>query len=165
MFASVQDVRNALAPGVTAREDPATAGSLNEDQIIDAIREADAKVLMHVGNRYTVDQDPSDITVAIAPFRWWSRNIAAYLATLSHRRSKPVDENDPTRLRYVETMAELVAVRDGSVDIPGATPIDSGDTADGVFVYNQYEGRLFAPEDLGLGYSSRPDAPLWWSSL
>lgn len=161
MYSSVTDVRNAVAPGPISRTDPATAGSLNETQIIDAITEADGIVDLHVGNRYVVTQDPVDTTVAIRPFRYWSRNIAAYLATLSQRRSKPVDENDPVRLRYVETMGLLLQVRDGTLDIPGATAVDTADAGDEVFVYNQYDGKLFGMADFGLRYSPNGETPLW----
>lgn len=163
MYSSVADVRNAVAPGVIGRDDPATAGTLNEDQITDAINEADSIVDLHVSARYTVEQDPADTSVAKAPFRYMSRNIAAYLITLTYRRTKAVDERDPVELRYRETMAMLVAIRDGNLDVPGATPADSA-TSEQVFVYNQYEGKMFYPQDMGLGPSPSELNRLWLGS-
>lgn len=162
MYSSVTDVRNAVAPGLISRDSPASAGSLNEDQILDAIREADSIVDLHVRSRYIVDQDPADPTVAIAPFRYWSRNIAAWLATISLRQTKPIDENDPVRLRYQQTMEALLSVRNGTLDIPGATPADTANADDSVFVYNQYTGNLFGPGDFGLAPAAGSERPLVW---
>jgi len=161
VYSSTDDVRYAVAPGSVGRDSPATAGSLNDEQIIDAINEADSIVNLHVAGRYVVEQDPANVAVATAPFRYWSRNIAAWMATLSQRLSKPVDVNDPVRLRYIETMALLVKVREGNLDIPGATPVSPSTTGDDVFVYNQYEGHLFGLNDLGLSHSPLPETGLW----
>lgn len=150
MYSSIADVRNALTPGASA-DDASTPSGLQDDQITDAINEADAIVDAHLAMRYAINQDDVDPLVAEAPVRWFSRDIAAYLATLTFKRNKDVVVDDPARLRYRMVMDILVAVRDFKANL-NLTPVGGEDSA-GVDYINLYEGPLFDLYDFGLGVS------------
>lgn len=155
MYCTVQDVRNVLAP-VDAQGTTGTATGLPDDQIEDQIREAQARIDMLVRTRYIIPlEGEGDAQVAAEPIRMWTRNIAAYLATLVYKRNKDVLENDPIRLRYSETIALLLDVRDGRSDL-NLPPVEVGGEGD-ITVLNQYEGTLFAPGDFQLSNTGR-----WW---
>lgn len=153
-YSSIVDVRNALTPGADA-SDQTTASILEDSQIQDAINEADSVILAYIGADYSVPQDPNDTLVAVAPVRWWSRDIAGFLATLTYKRNKDVTTDDPVRLRYNMVMSMLTAIRDGkgSVDLPPADP-DAGDGD--VTVINLYTGDLWGPADFGLSAAGNP---------
>ena len=154
MYCTVEDVRNALTPGAVYT-DPSTAAQLQNGQIEDAIRQADSRINGYLPAGYvapTVTLENADV-VGVPPFRYWSRDIAAYLATLTYRRSKDLSQDDPVRLRYTDTMLELQLVAKGVFELPPSTA--PGGPLDGdVFVYNQYQGQLFGPEDFALAPSS-----------
>lgn len=154
------DVRLALAP-LSEFSEKSTAASLTDEQINDAIDEAEDIVDSYVLGRYTIpiidfEQDDPDnpgfvlvYNVAPDPVRGLTRNIAAYLATLTFRKNKDLPEDDPIRLRYRMTMEILGSIR-GSVSIlPDVfEPVTSG--SDAVYVENLYQGTLFGMEDVGL---------------
>ena len=162
MYCTVFDVRTALTPGASqsgTSGKAATAASLADWQIEDAIAEATGTVSSML-SRYAVteteqqvitgidvDGDPTTApdTVAPYPVRAWTRNIAAYLATLTFKQNQDLKEDDPVRLRYIMTMGQLQAVHDGALDIPDLEP--SEEVNQGVHVENTYEGQLFSPED------------------
>lgn len=148
MYCTIEDVRNALTPG-GSQVDKTTASGLEDTQIIDSIREADSIVNSYINARYTVPQDPLDADRAVEPARFWSRNIAAFLATLTYKRSKDVPADEPVRLRYNLTMAGLLAIREGKATT-SLPPIGVTTGSDGVTVINQYQGSMFAPADFAL---------------
>lgn len=163
MYSSVFDVRNALTPGASS-SDATTASSLSEAQIVDAINEADSRIDGYLPADYTVpmqeiqqsteDPLPPPQEVAHNLIRFWSRDIAAYLATLTFKRNKDVSSDDPVRLRYNMAMSDLEKVARGILVLPpDATP---GDEVGNVFIANQYEGRMFGLEDFDLTTSRRP---------
>lgn len=168
MYSTVKDVRSALTPG-GAGTDASTAASLDDALIIEQINEADSIVDQHVTQYLPIPTEevsvgtpeaPAVQAVAKSPVRYWSRNIAAWLATLTFKRNKDVTADDPVRLRYNMTMAQLIAVRDGKATLP--FPVGGG-TGDGEpLVINQYVGTLFHPEDLGLAYQQVSSARHIW---
>lgn len=154
IYCTPADVRFALTSNLAAEaEYPQTAASLDDATLLSNIEEAGSFVDMHILARYmvpteVVDQDGPQ-TVAKAPVRWWTRNIAAYFATLTFRQSRDLNEDDPVRLRFRATVEMLEAVRSGALDIPEFEPSeDSGEG--GVEVVNTYDGKMFWPEDFGL---------------
>jgi phage gp36-like protein len=158
MYSLTQDVRLALTPGAVS-SDKTTAAGLDENQLIDAINQADAKINGYVPDGYTVpmvtlpNEDPEVVVqVAANPFRFWSRDIAAYLATLTFKRNADVTADDPVRLRYEATMADLLLVRQGDYTLPPS----AGEAAvDGeISIHNLYEGNLFGPSDFALSTQS-----------
>lgn len=165
MYSSVDDVRNALAPGGSA-SDTGTAAAVEDNQIQDAIAEADGIISVHIASRYEI---PLDMTatppgvVAVSPVRWWSRTIAAYLITLTYKRGKDVPEDEPARLRYDEVMKMLEGISKGDISLPfPASPDLPTNVSGDVFIFNMYEGNLFAPADFRLGHSYPIDGwPRW----
>lgn len=154
MFSSVNDVRNALTPGGdTNYDDVSTAAGLPTDQLVDAIEEADSTIRTYIGGSYQIPQSPDDASVAVQPVRFWSRNIAAWLANLTYMGSKDVSPDDPVRLRYNETMAILISIRDGKSRPPLEPVPVSSSGGGGSAVFNLYEGNLFGPEDVLRGNS------------
>ena len=178
MYCTVADVRNALTPGGEASRPGGTAASLEDAQIEDAIREADGVIDLHISLRYSVpaliiveEREEGGVTVEVTytvgqqPARYWSRNIAAYLATLTFSRNRNIPEDEPVRLRYNQTMSQLIAVRDGRANLNFPPP--GGEDAavtDGVAVFNQYEGHLFTADDFYIGPAGdqRPRSLAHW---
>jgi hypothetical protein len=156
VYSLVEDVRNALTPGGSS-SDTTTAASFSDAQIEDAINEADSIIDTHISLLYDIPQDPDEALVAVEPVRWWSRDIAAYLATLTFKRSKDIPADEPIRLRFALVMSLLVAIRDGkaSVELP---PADGGSE---VVVQNLYTGYLFGPEDFGLAPAGYSGPGIW----
>lgn len=155
MYCTVFDVRNALTPGAAA-SDATTAASLGDAQITDAINEADSRINSYLPGDYSVSattiqqgDPPQAFSVAPDLIRFWSRDIAAYLATLTYKKHMNVPEDDPVRLRYEMVMETLRLVRDGKINLPADA--DATDDLGDVFVYNQYTGNLFGADDFLLG--------------
>lgn len=148
MYSSPADVRNALTP-VADVAVPDTATTFEDDQIIDAIKEADGNIDVYLGGKYSVPQDPDDVDVAVYPVRAWSRDIAAYLVTLTFRKSKDLQPDDPIRLRFLWVMDILEKIANGDLLPNLPPPVDPGvDGPQGAFVYNLYHGKLFTMADV-----------------
>lgn len=157
MYCTVRDVKNALAPVETTQ---GTAVSVNDEQLVDAINEADSIIRSMIGLIYSIPTGttpvvpatvpPSTWSVAVEPVRYWSRDIAAYLATLTYKRNQDVSQDDPVRLRFNLAMQALLAVRNGDSQLP-FPPAELPEGWDpGVAVFNMYEGNLFTAADFGL---------------
>lgn len=172
-FCTARDVRLALTPNAEEAEParPETAAYFQDYQIEDAILEAEGIVAAHIAARYVIvtgeveeinPDDPMETwvwVVAPSPIRAWTRDVAAYLASLTFHKHKDIEEDDPIRLRFKMVMDNLIAVRDRkmSIDLPPAG--DGG--ASGVTVVNMYEGKLFGLEDVGLDYEGRSAQRIW----
>lgn len=168
-YSTVRDVRLALTPDTPEEGDgPAyaadTAASLSDAHLQDAIQEADGRIDFYIGTRYAVPVEYED-PPAPEPLRSWSRNIAAYLATLTFRRHKDLPADDPIRLRFTSTIETLVAVQESRIDLP-FDPIPPGsETAGGSPVGGV--GEIFTPEDWRPGpysFHGRTGWPGWWNS-
>lgn len=170
MYSTPLDVRLALTPGADSA-DLSTAAGLTDQQIIDAILEADGIINAYLLRLYTIPvadfveanplatDPPADpplpetITsnVAPRPVRGWSRDIAAYLATLTFKRNQDVTKDDPVRLRYAQAMEMLTAIRDSKAFLdPDTFPPAGEDVGGKVFVENLYDGKLFGLSDFDL---------------
>lgn len=104
IYCSVTDVRNALAQGESS--DTNTAADMSDTIIEDAIAEAGAVIDSYVGGPYgSNDYVPGVI-------QYWCRDVGAYLATLTWRKSKDLTSQDPVVLRYLMTLQLLQDVRD-----------------------------------------------------
>ncbi len=174
-YCTLRDVRAALTPGASST-DIETAAGFDDWQIEDGIEEAEGIVNAHVLSRYTIPtgevevEDPENPgntlvwVVAPSPVRGWTRDIAAWLVTLTHRKSKDIGEDDPVRLRYLMVMGMLEDIRDRKSSLPGSVfPPAEEDSVSAVFVENLYEGKLFDPEDFGLGYGAPYRGPqVYW---
>lgn len=157
-YCTTPDVRAALTPG-GLDDDDQTAASLADWQINDAIDEAEGLINAYLQD-YTItpitlevpdEDDPNNIgvwLVAPDPVRYWTRDVAAYLAALTFRKSVDLAEDDPIRLRFTMVMGLLADVRAGKSTLPLPTNEDSGHQVE---IFNLYEGTLFGPEDFNLG--------------
>jgi Protein of unknown function (DUF1320) len=156
-YCQVSDVRNALSQD-GEESGTNTASDLSDVQITDAIAEADNIINGFVGGSYT--------TVP-AVVKFWSRDLSAYLATLTWRKSSDIGPNDPVRLRYALTMSQLMQIKSGGVQAP---PPDVKATEGDAHVENQYTGTLFQTPDFDLlgggvpsgGVGAGPSGGIWW---
>lgn len=161
-YSTVTDVKNVLGGDAAS----GTAATLSNTVLLDAIYQADSMIRSYIGYRYQIpfehiDQDDNPLTtVAAEPVRWWSRDIAAFLATLTYKRNQDVTPDDPVRLRLNMALQQMVAVRDSKTHLafPPAQ-VQSADPA--VTVINLYVGSLFGPSDFDL--QQVPAARTWGS--
>lgn len=106
-----------------------TGADLTDEQLSDEIAEADSEIDGYLAGRYVTPVAVVDVnnpdSLPPNPISYWSRNIAAYKATLTYKRNQPVETTNPVYLRYQMTMQALLAASNGSMilDIPS----DSGD--------------------------------------
>lgn len=163
-------VRLALHPSLDDGSNPPTdpsntAADLTNDQLTDMIAEADSTIDSMVGAYYMVPvaTDPSTGSTP-HPIDYWSRNLAAYAATLAFREGLDLQDTDPVVRRYTATMAALTAVQSGTARLQ--IPVNMGPNS-GVWagnVNNGYVGDLFSPADWNLrpinnGWPFWPDVP------
>lgn len=165
-YCTVRDVRMALTPSADSTDDGETAASLPDYQIEDAIEEAEGTLNAYILSRYTITttnievENPEDpletwiFEVAPSPIRGWTRDIAAYLAALTFRRNKDLEEDDPIRLRFDMVIGLLKDIRDGKVHL-NLPIVEESVTDQGVHVENLYEGHLFDMADVGLAYEGQ----------
>lgn len=141
-YTTVDDLRLALSPGGTA--DVGTAAALSDGELADAVAEAQQEVDARLSDRgapFASDAVPGLIAQI-------TRDLAAFKATLVHRKGNPIDPNDPIRLRYAHALDLLRQIGKGEIDLPGT----SDETGPGAAVLlNPYSGDLFVMDDLGLG--------------
>lgn len=139
MWATVQDVRDALSP----RDAHATTAASMPDEYVEAqVEQAEATVRLFLA-AYAVPQDGQGLPPQ--PVRGWVRDIAAYLAHLTWSRNKNVPADDPNRLRYNMAMNTLREVKDGVLTLQFDLVQESGGGG-GIAIYNQYEGRLLTSD-------------------
>ena len=152
MYSTVKDVKDALAP--TAQQN-GTAATLSDTQIADAINEADAVINTYLGSIYTIPLLPVDpptdppASYGQEPVRYWSRDIAAFLATLTFKRNQDVPADDPVRLRFNLAMKMLDDIKNGKTTLP--FPPAGGNDGAGAFVFNTIP-HMFNPLDSGYGW-------------
>jgi len=110
-YCSVQDVRIALAAD-GLNDGTNTAADMSDNTLTDAITEASAVVDSYVGGPYSdTDTVPSMVV-------YWTRDIAAFLATLTWRKSKDLTVMDPVYLRYQLTLDRLMGIATGTTAMP-----------------------------------------------
>lgn len=162
-------VRQALVPtsdGSQPQTPTNTAADLSDAQLQNAIDEADATIDGYLGGFYAVPVADNAQGVTPNPLPFWSRNIAAYVATLSYRGSQDFTDTDPISRRYKDTLAALQNVAAGKMklQLPENTTGNSGEAAGQVF--NPYVGDLWTPDDFNLSDAPNPGlngTPFWWN--
>jgi len=159
-YSTPAQVRLALVPssdGSLPTTPTNTAADLSDEQLADAIAEADALIDGYLGAYYAV---PVAGDPAPHPIDFWSRNIAAYNATLTFRGSQDFSETDPISRRFKDTLDALTSVSKGQLrlQLPDNTSGNSGVQAGPAL--NPYQGDLFTPDDFDL--STTPQPPSWW---
>lgn len=161
-------VRQALVPssdGTQPNVPTNTAADLTNAQLADAIAEADALIDGYINRFYVVPVMPVDSgsgPVVPHPLDYWSRNIAAYNATLAFRGSLDFADTDPVARRYSATMEALKAVSAGTISLPyPRNQADSG-TGYAAEAINPYVGDLFCVSDFDLTEPWNPwRGPFW----
>jgi hypothetical protein len=143
IYATVGDVREALAPEGNFN-DPSTAASLGDPQLTDALTEASSEIDGRVKGA-PFSGTPSPVIQGI------TRDIAAYLASLTHRKGVELPERHPVALRYQRAQNLLAAAEKGALDFSDTTESDAGE----VVAVNRYDGDLFTLEDFDLGVEER----------
>jgi phage gp36-like protein len=140
-YCSVVDVRNALAAdGQTSGTN--TAADMDDSTLTDSIAEASSVVDTYVGGPYS----PADSVPGMVIY--WTRDIAAFLATCVWRRSKDFETLDPVLLRYQQAVARLAGLFDGTTAMP-SSQMPTSDIFTGA-VYNLYAGQLIFPYQFDL---------------
>lgn len=170
MYVSIGSLRSALAPGVFEDDTPPasktnTAADLPNEQLADAIAEAESIVDSAIGGRYaTPVQDVNSATPH--PIDFWTRAIAAYLATCTYRKSQDFSNDDPVYRRYLVATQRLADIQNGKGSLPIPTNDTSTGTAGAGQPVNLYSGDLFSADDFNLVPDTWPagmNRPDWWS--
>jgi phage gp36-like protein len=122
-YCTLVDVRTALN-GTGATSGSNTAADLPDPAITDAIAEASAEVDAYIGGPYAVSE------AVPAVIKFWTRNIAAYMATLTWRKSMAILPTDPVAIRYTNTIAMLILAQSATSELDFPMPADVLETAD-----------------------------------
>lgn len=176
-YSTVIEVRNALSPAPDGapwedgdQPDPNnltfTAADLSNAQLLDAIAQADALIDSFLGAYYIVPVifQADGITpypAPIVPLAFWSRDLAAYYATLTNRKSQDFTDQDPVARRYLAVMSYLMLVQQNKIVLPFPTNIDDTAGEGAGAPINVYGGSdMFQPRDFSLIYAH--DAGFPW---
>lgn len=156
MYCSVEDVREALTPGGVSSPGGDTAASLRDDQIEDAITQASGRVDLYLSQRYvTPVVGAPDATMT--QLKMWTRDLAAYLGTLTKRKAADIDDNNPVIRRYKNAINDLQMLRDNQAQIDA--PLITSTQQDIAEVVNLYAGTMFWPGDYSVGPDRSPYGP------
>ena len=109
-YCTVQDVITA----VTSFNFGGTPGDINSDIVQAAVDQATAKVSAWTGLNWAIDQQGNTLVVPDI-IQSITINVATYYATLSYRKNKPLEANDPVLLRYNDALADLKAIQEGLI--------------------------------------------------
>jgi phage gp36-like protein len=145
-------VRQALVPTSDGSPpDPLThtAADLSDAQLLDAISEADATIDGYIGGHYAVPVAPVSGVIP-SPLAYWSRTVAAYLATCTYRQSLDFADTDPVARRYNAVMSALNAVSTAKMVLQLPSN-ESGNASSGAGApVNPYVGDLWTPDDFSV---------------
>lgn len=169
-YSTPASVRKALVPtsdGSLPATPTNTAADLPDEQLSDAIAEADSEVDSYLGNFYAVPVALNTDGTAPGPIGFWSRNIAAYNATLAYRGSLDFPDTDPIARRYKDTLAALQKVAAGQIKLQLTDNSSGNAAAIASTPYNPYVGDLWTPDDFDLTTdpvpgTGRGGSPFWW---
>lgn len=177
-YSTVSMVRLALVPSANGSLPTTvthTAADLSDSQIQDAIAEADATIDSYISKFYAVpvavkitgDDTDGAVGQIPHPIDFWSRNIAAYNATLTYRGAQDVSSTDPIYLRWQATITALQQVAAGraTLQLPGNVTDNAGVLAGSAV--NPYVGDLWQVSDFDLrppfapGHGGYGYGPYW----
>jgi phage gp36-like protein len=147
MYATANDVRLAVARNPAAGH---SAAELSDDQINQALSDAQSQVDGYLRRRYTLPFPEPVPALAVS----LTIDIAAYLAGLNWYQETEMLADDPLALRYQRAVALLKDIQCGEIDLDvgdGAGPAPDTAGAMGPAI-NQYGGSMFDLSDFGLGY-------------
>lgn len=147
---------NGSLPGTTTN----TAADLSDSQLADAIAEADSTINGYLANIYITPVaavGDSDLVIP-HPVDYWSRDIAAYLATCTYRGQMNIESTNPVLLRYNAVLGFLKDVASGKARLPLPRNGDTVGAGAASAPVNPYIGDLWDPSDFSL-------TPSWSSDL
>jgi phage gp36-like protein len=159
-YTNEQAVRLALAPD----GDPsvATAASLDDPALQDAITEAQQEIDSRLAGRYPVPFGRAGTPYPDVPpiIAMVARDFAAWNATLTASRSMPIPDGHPALRRYQRAEARLQDLVSGKAELaqtaaeetagmPAETPTSGAD------VENSYSGDLWSLDSMSIGAGSR----------
>ena len=156
-YATVTDVRLAVARDPSK---PNSTAELSDDQLGEAIENAQSQVDGYLRGRYTVPfLDPVPALAKSLVI-----DIAAYLAGLNWYQETELLGTDPLALRYARAIALLKDISMGDIDLDtgdggGPAPDSAGGMGSPI---NQYSGSMFGMSDFGLGYGRCDRGWGWW---
>jgi phage gp36-like protein len=167
-------VRKALVPGsdgVVPSPVSHTAADLSDAELQDSIDEADATIDAYITAQYATPVAPVNAAIP-HPIDFWSRNIAAYVATLGYRGSLDFTDTDPVARRYKATMDALNAVAANKMNLVIPQNEGSGSATAAAPPINPYVGDLWTPEDFSISPAMSPQlnqtgrwSPYWSEPL
>jgi phage gp36-like protein len=155
-YSVTSDVRFVLSPGAENTDDTTAAG-MPDESFLDAIQRAHGVVNSYLAGRYAVpvNADEYDKDGLLSDCE---SVIAAWYLTLTLSGSRPVEPNDPVRLRYEATIKMLEQIASGVLSPPWPTETDNA--ANDAVVVNRYGGEMFGFEDFDIGEA--PRTPQGW---
>lgn len=140
-YVSTAQVRAILAPdGAT---DQSTAAQMSDAALSEAILGAQREIDSRLRDRYTVPFAAGAVPGLVVEL---TRDIAAYLATLTHDRQGSLEEDQVIRLRYNRARELLIQVAKGEIDLDatGTAAVSTEPT-----VINPYDFDLFSSDEMG----------------
>lgn len=170
-------IRQAVAPRdwvtqPTPTDSTNTCADMTDEQLKDAIAEADSTIDGYLARYYKTPVEAALPAGQIHPVDYWSRNLAAYNATLTYSERLDFTDQDPIARRFLATMDLLKQVANGTLTLDGLKlPGDGGSaTASGASAPHQpYTGDLFDAADFNLSPAGSGGAFLdggwprpWW---
>lgn len=167
-YSTAAMVRQALVPSSdgTQTSGTGTAADLSDAQLEDSIAEADATIDSYIGAYYAVPV--AEVSSAVPhPIDFWSRNLAAYYATLAWRGSQDFTETDPVARRFKDTMDALNAVAAGKMRLQLPQNTTGNSAIEPGKAINPYVGDLWDPSDFSVTPAQspllNPNSPFWGS--
>lgn len=140
-YCSVSDVITAM----TSYNAAGTPGEISSTIVTLAVNQASAKVSSWTFQEWGTDQSGNAVPVPDI-IQSITINIAAYYATLSYRKNKPLENNDPVVLRYNDAITELKAIQQGQIN-PDPNAPNEMFNAPGTI--RNVRPRIFTPQDSG----------------
>lgn len=148
LYCAPGDIRQVL----TGLNQGGTAAELQDVQLNAAILRASAKVSAWCGQQYGIDGGGNAIPIPGTIFAW-TAGLASYYATLTYRKGKPLDKEDPVSALYDDVVADLTAVSKGLID-PDPQTADQGVSQGGRGRVINKIPRVFSPENSGTSLST-----------
>lgn len=103
LYCAPADVRKAAYPDGSGAQETGTGtvADMADDALNDAITQASGVVDANLGGSYPDGSTPPGIV------KFWTRDIALYLATLTFRKNQELSADSPVRLRYQAALLGL----------------------------------------------------------
>lgn len=162
-YCSTDDVRLALVDdGVSSGTN--TGADLDDITVNDAIAEASTIVDSYIGGPYAVSDTVPNVVV------YWTRDVAAFLATLTWRKSKDMTAWDPVYLRYQQAIGRLAGIITGTTAFPAdiAPTTDRQGTVANIVpleLFWAWNYDLVGKMESGYGIGSFAQYPVWRTGL